>query len=270
MNAADSEKKIVAVIVEGASEIRCLKPVLSSLYDKMRPSYRVEFPFMEEDGSKVWGDFTSKNGIKPANIFGCMNKLYIKPLLRRNGNLSPDCIKEIVHIIDMDGAYIDDSKIEENPASAHFIYKTNKLLVPNVNAAIERNEKKRANIDYLCARNSVFIKTGLGMDEKTFQIPYSIYFFSSNLDHVLHGDANIASGFEKVKLAEALAGKYEDAPETFLTAIESLSGTLVNASYEESWRYIRERGDNSLHPHTNINLLLKKIINERGNLDYEK
>ena len=252
MRVGENETRIVVVVVEGDSEIKCLNPILSSLYYETNPSYEVKFPAMIENGSKDWGDFTTKNGITPRTAAGCINKLYINPLLRTKG-LSPDCIGEIIHIVDMDGAYIEDSNIALEPTREKYYYSNDgMLLTSNVEIAKDRNSMKRENIDYLY--NLDFI------NNRGCSIPYSMYFFSSNLDHVLHGDANMPFGHEKVRRAEEFARKYEDNPEDFLKAIESIPGTLLDMTYEETWDYIRKRGSHSIEPHTNINILLRKIM----------
>ena len=251
MRIGENETRIVIVIVEGGSEIRCLRPVLSSLYDRMKPNYRVEFPPMVENGAQNRGDFTSKFGIYPDNAAGCINKLYIDEYLKQNG-LSSDCIGEIIHIVDMDGAYIEDSNITYDPKENGFYYSDDgRIITSNVESAIKRNEMKRKNIDYLYSLDYIH--------NHGHSIPYSIYFFSSNLDHVLHGDANMINKFEKVERAENFAMKYMDEPEDFIKAIKDLPGTLDDMTYEESWSFIRERGANSINAHTNINLLLDKI-----------
>lgn len=254
MRVGENRANIVIVIVEGGSEIKSLGPVLSALYDNTNPNYIVMFPAMVDDGSKDRGDFTTKFGVNPKTAAGCINKLYIDPLLRRDG-LTPDCVGEIIHIVDMDGAYIEDSDIVYEPTKEKYYYDNEgKLLTSNVEFAKKRNAMKRENIDKLYALD--FINCG------GTSIPYSIYFFSSNLDHVLHGDANMPFGYEKVRRAEEFAEKYEDNPRDFLEAIESIPGTLVGMTYEETWSYIRERGRHSIEPHTNINVLLRKIMGE--------
>ena len=252
MRVGESETRIVIVIVDGGSEIKSLGPVLSSLYDNTNPNYIVKFPPMVSGGSKDRGDFTTKFGVNPKTAAGCINKLYIDPLLEQNG-LSPNCIGEIIHIVDMDGVYIDDSDIIFDSHREKYYYgEDGKLLTSDVEFAKRRNLMKRKNIDFLY--NLDFINNG------DCSIPYSIYFFSSNLDHVLHGDANMPYGYEKVKRAEEFARKYEDNPEDFLKAIESIPGTLLDMTYEETWDYIRKRGSHSIEPHTNINILLRKIM----------
>lgn len=254
MKVGDGGTRIVVVLVEGGSEIKCLGPVLSSLYDKTNPNYEVMFPAMVEGGTKDRGDFTSKFGINRKTAAGCISKLYIDPLLKQNG-LSPDCIGEIIHIVDMDGAYIEDSNIIYSPSRTGFYYdEKGKILTANIESVKKRNEIKRENIDYLYGLNHI--------NNNGYSIPYSIYFFSSNLDHVLHNDANMLNKTEKVRRAEDFAMQYMDEPDNFIKAIKNLPGTLNNMSYEESWRFIRERGPNSINAHTNINLLLDRIARE--------
>ena len=250
MRVGENETRIVIVIVEGGSEIKCLKPILSSLYDNTNPNYEVMFPEMVINGSKTRGDFTSKFGINPRNAAGRINKYYVNPLLNKYG-LSPDCVGEIIHIVDMDGAYIEDSNIEYDSSKMVYYYGNGKILTNNVESAIKRNKMKRDNIDSLYTRDFINNK---------ISIPYSMYFFSSNLDHVLHGDANMPDKAEKTKRAEEFAMRYEDEPEKFIKAIKALPGTLDNMTYEESWKFIMERGENSIKPHTNINILLDRIM----------
>lgn len=259
MKVGEKGRGIVIVIVEGKSEIACLKPILSTLYDDASPNYDVWFPPSVSGGTRVWGDFTSRNGITPETAPGCINKLIVDPLLEQLGHLPHERIGEIVHIIDMDGAYIDDSNIEYDPKKEKNYYDKGKIITANVEFVKKRNEQKRKNIDRLCSLDYIIHKQG----SNSRHIPYSVYFFSSNLDHMLHGDANIPSGTEKVKKADDFAEKYEDEPMEFIRAIKALPGTLNEMTYEESWNYIRQRGNNSICPHTNINLLLDKIVKGR-------
>lgn len=83
-------------------------------------------------------------------------------------------------------------------------------------------------------------------------IPYSIYFFSCNLEHVLHGDANV-KWEEKDKLASKFALKYRKNPEGFLLFIKD-DEFAIKKSYLDSWKYIEE-GENSLKRYTNVNLI---------------
>ena len=247
-------RKVIIILVEGPSELKALAPTLSSLYDSVDQSYEVFFPPMTEDGVEHWGDLTSKHGINSRTIEKCIEKLYFKDFLRKN-KLYPKDITEIVHIFDMDGAYIEDAAIVfgENPLGIDkTYYGEDTILTTDVNSIVERNQRKRENIDYLCSLEKIKI------DSKS--IPYSVYFFSSNLDHFLHNDANIPEGKQKTSRADEYALKYVDDPNAFVKSIEAIPGALLDISYDESWRYIRERGPNSLRRHTNINVLFRTLI----------
>ena len=248
--------QVVCILVEGNSEIRVLQQILFSLYDKINPFIEVFFPTIVEDNTPRCGDITSMKGVNAKTINGCIVKLFITPFLNKQ-KLYPKDLTEIIHIVDMDGAYIDDSSIivGENPLGIDKVYYgEDRILTTNVENIKERNQRKRENIDVLCSQ------TGIKVETKT--IPYSIYFFSSNLDHVLHNDANIVSGSEKVIKADKYASRFVDVPEAFVKSINDIPGTLHDLTYEETWDFIRQRNNNSLERHTNINLLFEKLLNE--------
>lgn len=247
-------RKVIVFLVEGPSELRALSPTLSALYDSIDPSYEVFFPSMTEDGVEHWGDLTSKHGINPRTVEKCIEKLYFKDFLRKN-KLYPKDISEIIHVFDMDGAYIEDSDVVfgENPLGIDkTYYGPGTILTTNVESIVERNLRKRENIDYLYSISMIKIESK--------SIPYSVYFFSSNLDHFLHNDANIPEGKEKASRADEYALRYVDDPDAFVKSIEAIPGALLGMSYEESWEFIRERGPNSLGRHTNINVLFRKLM----------
>lgn len=245
--------KVIVFLVDGPSELNALSLTLSSLYDSIDPGYEVYFPPMTEDGVEHWGDLTSKYGINPDTIEKCIDKLYFKDFLKKQ-KLYPKDISEIIHILDMDGAYIPDEDVicGTNPTGADKVfYDRGRIITTNVDGIVERNRRKRENIDYLCSLDKIKI------DSKS--IPYSVYFFSSNLDHFLHNDANIAEGKEKAAKANSFALQYVDDPHAFVAAISSTPGALVDMSLEESWAFIRERGSHSIERHTNIVSLFAKL-----------
>lgn len=245
-------RQIVCVLVEGDSERTALSQTLEALYDEYNPEIMVYFPRLVD--KQLDGDITVKKGINEKTIQGCIVKLFLKPFMEQEKLYAKD-IKEIIHIVDLDGAYIDDSSIVfgQNPLGVEKVYYAeNQIITKNVDGIIERNARKRENIDQLCSQ------TTLKVDTKT--IPYSVYFFSSNLDHCLHNDANIIEGREKVEKAEKFAMQFQDKPYDFVDAIKKLPGTLLDLTYEESWNFIRERGNHSLERHTNINLFFDKLL----------
>ena len=251
------KRKVIVFLVEGPSELNALSPTLSSLYDSIDTDYEVYFPPMTEEGTEHWGDLTAKYGINPRTIEKCIEKLYFVDFLKKK-KLYPKDITEIIHIFDMDGAYIEDTAVTygKNPLGLDkTYYGEGKILTTDVDGIIERNLRKRENIDYLQSLRKIKIGSK--------SISYSTYFFSSNLDHFLYNDANIPEGKEKAKRAEDYALKYVDEPEKFVRSIETLPGALLDMTYEESWIYIRERCSNSIDRHTNINLLFRRLLSKK-------
>ncbi len=248
------KKKVVLILVEGQSEINALKPVLSALYASIDEEIEVFFPTIIEDDCDVRGDITSKFGIVPEKIESCIYKLFLKTFFDIK-KLMPKDISEIIQIVDLDGAYISNDNIKsgENPTGENKPYYTeNDIITTDVQSIIGRNERKRNNLNYLSSINKISV------NQK--RPKYSVFFFSSNLDHFLHGDANLPSNI-KASMADTYAAQYEVDPEGFVSAIKAHTGTLNNMSYEESWDYIK-RDNNSLKRHTNINILLERLMSE--------
>ena len=117
------KRKVVLFLVEGQSEINALKPAISALYDSIDPEIEVFFPTIVEDGCDKRGDITSKYGIVPDVIEGCIYKLFLKTFFDAE-KLYPKDVSEIIQIVDLDGADLDECKV---PKQQVYI-KTNKEL----------------------------------------------------------------------------------------------------------------------------------------------
>ena len=247
------KRKVVLILVEGQSEINTLKPILSALYDSIDETIEVFFPTIVEDDCDVRGDITSKNGIHPEVIEGCIYKLFLKTFFDKE-KLLPKDISEIIQIVDIDGAYIPDSQVlcGANPSGENKpFYENDRIIASNVESIIQRNERKRQNLNYLSSITELPVKQK--------KPKYSVYFFSCNLDHFLYDDANLSSR-EKVSKSNETASQYENNPKSFIEAVKSVPGALVNMNYNESWEFIKKEA-NSLKPHTNINILFDNLVN---------
>lgn len=223
-------KKVVLFIVEGINDKTCLESVLSKIID----SNEVRFQITE-------GDITSRNGIdefKIRNVIGEIVKSF-----KDKYHLNTEHFMEVVHIIDTDGTFLDDkyityADIEETQ------YFDDGIRTKNVDNIIDRNHQKRAIIERMLKIPFV-LKT----------VPYSVFYFSSNMDHVLHGDANLSQN-EKGKYADEFDDKYTDDPDGFLKLMcESVFA--VNGTYQESWNYI-QTGNNSVCQHSNFSVYLER------------
>lgn len=122
-------KKIVFVIVEGPSDETALGTVLNRLYNNNEVFVRV-----------MHCDITSDNRIEPDKIVinVCdVVKSYAGQVLK-----SKD-FKEIIHIVDMDGAYAPDNCIVEEADAEKVFYTTKEMRTNKVQKIKERNNHKR-------------------------------------------------------------------------------------------------------------------------------
>lgn len=75
--------------------------------------------------------------------------------------------------------------------------------------------------------------------------PYEIYYFSRNMEHVLHDRAENLTDDEKEDLAFDIADQYTDQLEKFLEYLHD-DGFYVCGTYKDTWEFIMD-GNNSLN-----------------------
>ena len=246
------KRKVVLFLVEGKSDRAALQIAIPQLFDRIDSSYEVFFPSIREDSIEVGGDITSRIGVHPRNIEENIYNLFLRHFFDEEKILPKDIV-EIIQIVDTDGVYIPDECIieEKNPTGASKpFYDIQYIKTLSPQHIIKRNECKRENLDYLSSLDTIKVK------QKA--VKYSVYYFSSNLDHYLHENANLASQ-EKYICADGFAIKYIDNTEEFISFLEDAE--LSTLDYSESWKYIKE-DTNSLKRHTNIGLMFKRLVAE--------
>lgn len=254
----------IVVLIEGASEQTVFEIALPELFDAIGDDYNVHFSFICEDGEDVRGDITSKHGVTPETIEGLISKLYIGHVLEEKKFYARD-IDEIIHIIDLDGAFIPDDNIVqgENPNGEDKpFYTENTIINRSVSSIVERNARKQENIRALLALPKGKIRVWHNPDNpksKQSKVPYSLYYFSTNLDHFIHNDANLPGGRTKFNLAQVFANGFIDDIEGFVSFFTNDPASAGDMTYEESWAFIQEPGINSLTRHTNIDILFKRL-----------
>ena len=223
-----ARRKIVLVIVEGPSDADSLELYFSKFFDSNTVHMKI-----------MYGDITSKRGINQSNIkarLGNEIKVYAE-----NNHFKATDVQQIIHLVDMDGVFVDDSVIIEDETKDNFVYTLESIIVPNQEEAIERNERKRENLNILTSRTSVMWNS----------IPYKIYYMSCNLDHVLHDNPN-ATDEEKKTNSLAFTEKYYDDINAFIKFIsESIFSQCTD--YKESWDYIKQ-DNHSLERNSNLGL----------------
>ena len=205
-----AKRKIVFVIVEGPSDDEALGVLLSKIYDKDSVYVHI-----------MHGDITTQADFK-----------------------------EIIHIVDMDGAYAPDSAVVEDAEAVKPIYSVTEIRTANPEGVISRNTRKRENIARLKSTGQIW------------KLPYGIYYMSCNLDHALYGKLN-STDEEKEEDAYQFAKKYRNDIPGFLKYIKELD-FAVGPDYKESWDFITEER-HSLERHTNLGLCFDVVKCDNSN-----
>ena len=275
---------IIVFLVEGESDKIALELPLSNLIDEKFPDYQVRFLLQERPVSKsgdevddkefddadveeeyveevvfeYGGDITTSSSVEPSNIESKITRRFVRPATMKEG-VYPKKIAKVIQIVDLDGSYIPDENVvpfsdkhlgREKP---YYDGENGRIEAEDVSAIIDRNNRKRKNLEYLLSLSEQKIKI------KTKSIPYEIYFFSSNLDHFINNDANVESG--KRYLAYKFMRSYGLDTERFIKYFFEDEGSVGHMGYEESWDFIREN-TNSVKRYTNIDCLIRRLIDE--------
>ena len=230
-------KKYVLFVVEGKNdqiEIQAMLRAFSS--DIIKEKYvDVYYPYN--------GDITFDE--KENTIVGKINNLVVS--WRRGETrihpcypVSPSDVAKIIHVIDMDGAFIPEKAILTEDVGV-VEYTGENIIYSDRSFIVGRNRRKAKNIRKLLTVKSID------------NIPYEVFFMSCNMDHVLHNKQN-SSDEEKEKDALLFAKRYKQDIEGFIKFIAE-SDFSVRSNYVESWNYIKQERP-SLERHTNLGLCL--------------
>ncbi len=220
-------------IVEGVTDRESLELLLTEV--------------VEEDNQVLFqvvgGDITSDNSINSSNV-----KNKITDIIKDSGKrkFKPNDYREIIHLVDMDAAFISEDSVYEDSTLDRFIYKDNGIYANDRETVIKRNNKKKKILDLLVSTSKVY---------RT--IPYRVFYFSCNLEHVLHNERD-ADHKLKIKYAESFQDKYIDNLEEFVELLCN-SDFTVKKQYKESWEFIKE-DDNSIRRFTNFNIFLYEYL----------
>lgn len=231
-----AHKKVVLVIVEGPSDDTALGIMLNQIYDKNSVYVHI-----------MHGDITTRKGVRSDNIvakIGDEVRTYAK-----SKHYSAKDFKQIIHIVDMDGAYIPDEKIVFDSECEKISYESDGIHTSDQQKIVERNKQKKGNLQRLKVTGQIW------------NVPYRVYYMSCNLDHVLHNKRN-SSDDEKEADAYGFAKKYKNDVKGFVDFICD-SEFSVNGDYKESWKHIEE-GMNSIERYTNLGICIMEELNEEN------
>ena len=230
-----ARKKIVLVIVEGPSDEVALGMALSQVYDK-------DFIYVHI----MQGDITARRGVSSKNIVAQLGNEVTA--YAKSQHYKASDFKQIIHIVDTDGAYIPDDNIMEKENYLDIRYENDGIYTNNKASVMTRNQQKRDNLYRL--RSCGIIWT----------IPYSLYYMSCNLDHVLYDKKN-STDKDKENDAYVFAKKYKGKVESFKEFI-CKSPFSVTGDYKGSWDYI-EKDLNSVNRYTNLCICIENELESR-------
>lgn len=230
-----ARKKVVLFIVEGITDQESLELLLGEfIQDNSQIIFEV-----------VNGDITSSKDIDSTNI---KNKL--TDIIKGGGKrkFKPSDYLEIIHLVDMDAAFVSEDKIYEDKSTNKFIYKEDGIYTNSIQNVIERNKRKKRLLNLLVSTNKVYRS-----------VPYRVFYFSCNLEHVLHNKIEVQDEF-KMKYARDFQDKYIDDLDGFINLICNSTFT-VDKEYKDSWEFIK-KDNNSIKRFTNFNIILRSYLNK--------
>lgn len=233
-----ARKKVVFVIVEGPSDDAALGVILNRLYDKSKVHIEI-----------MHGDITTDLSIDPSNIVSALGdivKNYAATM-----HFSQIHFQEVIHLVDMDGAFIPEAAIVDNPDADKPLYSLTEIQTSRPEQMVLRNKHKKSKLNRISTLKKVW-----------GSIPYQAYYMSCNLDHVLYGKLN-STDEEKENDAYAFAKRYKDDIDGFLTFISDSEFSRMDG-YKESWEFIK-KDLHSLERHTNLGLCFAEIRKGRRN-----
>ena len=210
-----TESKVLLFIVEGLSDEASLAPAL----ERIITGSTVKFKVMR-------ADITSDYGSTVDNIEYRIKKFGVRRFLTDNPQFSANDICGIVHIVDLDGAFIADDLVTEGEVE-DVQYYDDKIVCKNREKFLRGKNNKEANLLHLSSISKISIPFGV-------VVPYSIFYMSCNLDHVLHNKRN-STKEQKQEDSILFADNYDD-PEKFASFFNG-SDIKIEGTYPETWNY---------------------------------
>lgn len=225
-------KKIILFLVEGPTD----EDALAVIFTKLVREHNIEFEVLHTD-------ITADEGMTSKYIENRI-KSEIKKYLDKNPFIKKSDILKVVQIIDTDGAFIPPALVKQSETGKTEYFDTH-IEAKNRDRLVRRNLSKRT-IVYSLAKKDIVAG-----------FPYEIYYFSRNLEHVLHNNSSDLTDEEKEDMAFLIADQYNEQPEKFLEYLYD-EEFHVSGTYEETWNFIMT-DINSLKRYCNVAVFFERI-----------
>lgn len=228
-------QKIVLFIVEGLTDKNSLAPALEEIVCNNKLNFQV-----------VRGDIICDLDSNTENIERRLKNLVIKKFLDDNPQFKASDICEVIQICDTDGCFSDEAVVVHGEVDKT-VYSEEGIICCDVDSFLNTKRNKCTNMRYLRTLSTIKLPYGLS-------VPYSLYYMSSSLEHVLHDEMNLSKD-EKIKLSEKFSDEYDE-PEKFVEFFNN-PDIKVPGAYEETWDFI-ESDNNSLGRYSNFSVCIAK------------
>lgn len=209
---------------------------LAAKFTKLVAEHGIEFDVLHTD-------ITADEGMT-AKYIEKKIKEEIGKYLRKNPFLKAKDILKIIQIIDTDGAFIAPPLVKQSENGKTEYFDTY-ISAKNKDRLVRRNISKRGIVYSLYNCNIVA------------GYHYEIYYFSRNMEHVLHDKAEGLKNEEKEDLAFEIADQYHEEPEKFLQFLYD-DAFHVPGTYKETWEFIMKE-DHSLKRYCNVAVFFEQL-----------
>lgn len=237
---ANKRKKALFVIVEGESDSILFFDELEKVYPKdllVIKAFR--------------GDIFTDSEVQGVGIRDRIRDFFISKL----GDLQPKDFLGILHFSDTDGAFVGEDRVFiDLDQQEAILYKNDGIYVNTTvrkSGIHYRNQIKRANSD-----DAKYISH---ITYKKIQIPYSLFYLSQEVEHVIFDELNVPQNIKVKKMVTFLkkVRKTETINNLLKSHFPPLAENVTN-KYQESWDFIFN-SDHSLQRCTNAILMYEYI-----------
>ena len=239
---------IVVAIVEGSSDKRYLNRPLQAWFEQ---TYGGCCRLITIE------DMTGDQFIDDDQLIPYLQERIKEQLSSKAHNIDADVavmIIEIIHIFDIDEAFIDENHILEDSQAKNFIYSHEGIRHVSKNPVIERNKRKQKRIKILLSTKELTIFER--------NIPYSVYYYSINIDDYYFENALNITPEEKNRKAAMFERDYfkktypNGVLKLFIETFKKNNPSDYPNKYNETWSYICA-DNNSLKRCSNAFLIVK-------------